>query len=67
MHRRRREMGLTQAEVCERSGLDRSYLSGIEHGKRNPSMNAMWDLAEALQCGLKELIETTERLVQDGA
>ena len=41
--------GLSQEELAARSGLDRTYLSSTERGKRNISLKAMHSLATALK------------------
>lgn len=53
----RKEKDLSQEELAERSGLNRPYISGIEKGKRNVSLEVMEKLAEALEVGIGELIE----------
>lgn len=40
---------ITQAELADRSGLDRSYLSLIEGGRRKPSIDALEKIASALE------------------
>ena len=40
--------GLQQKELAERAGLDASYLSLIEMGKRTPSLSAITKLSKAL-------------------
>lgn len=45
-HRRRRN--LSQEELGFRSGLHRTYVSGIERGRRNPTLDSILKLAEAL-------------------
>lgn len=40
--------GLTQAELAERMGVDRAYVSGLELGQRNPTIVTLWHTAEAL-------------------
>lgn len=42
----REAVGLTQAELAEKSGLARSYLSAVENGARNISSDALWSLAD---------------------
>lgn len=48
--RRRMEMGITQEELSEISGLHRTYVSGIERGDRNPTIDIVFTLARALRC-----------------
>lgn len=45
----RKEKGFSQDELAERSGLNRPYISGIEQGKRNVSLEVIEKLAEALE------------------
>jgi transcriptional regulator with XRE-family HTH domain len=51
----RNQQGLSQLELAERSGLNRSYVSGIEQGKRNVSLEVMEKLARALGVEIKDL------------
>jgi transcriptional regulator with XRE-family HTH domain len=44
----RREKGLTQEAVEERSGFSQQYLSGLERGRRNPTIVTLYELAQAL-------------------
>ena len=44
----RREKGLTQEQVEERSGFSQQYLSGLERGRRNPTVVTLYELAQAL-------------------
>lgn len=46
--RLRKAAGVTQDEFAHRLGVARSYMSGIETGKRNPSI----DLVEAMAAAL---------------
>lgn len=46
---RRKELGLTQAEVAERLGISRPVVAEIENGKREPGLGVMSRLAEALE------------------
>lgn len=52
----RREKGLTQEQVEARSGFSQQYLSGLERGKRNPTVITLYDLAQALGVSHVELI-----------
>ncbi|MEH6809394.1 MAG: helix-turn-helix transcriptional regulator [Hyphomonas oceanitis] len=44
----RREKHLTQEEVEARSGFSQQYLSGLEQGRRNPTIVTLYELARAL-------------------
>ena len=45
---RRKELGLKQAEVCERAGINDKYLSCIERATSIPSLEVVMRLALAL-------------------
>ena len=45
---RRKELGLRQAEVCERAGINDKYLSCIERATSIPSVEVVMRLALAL-------------------
>ncbi len=51
----RAERGYSQDELAEKADLDRTYLSGIERGVRNPGIKAVLKLARGLRIGLDEL------------
>jgi transcriptional regulator with XRE-family HTH domain len=55
--RLRREKGLTQEQIEERSGLSQQYLSGLERGKRNPTVITLYELAQALGVSHIELVK----------
>ena len=44
----RDEVGISQEELAGRSGLDRTYISGIERGRRNPSVRFLQRVSDAL-------------------
>jgi transcriptional regulator with XRE-family HTH domain len=44
----RLEVGVSQEELAHRAGLDRTYVSSCERGKRNVSLETIVKLAEAL-------------------
>ena len=45
----RKQRNLTLAELSMRSGLTTAHLSMIERGKRQPSMQSIQKIADALQ------------------
>lgn len=55
VRRRRRELDLSQEELAERADLHRTYVSDIERGDRNPSLENVEKLAKALDLKVSEL------------
>lgn len=53
----RKERGWSQEELAERSGLSQQYLSGLERGKRNPTIVTIYELAAALKVSHLELVK----------
>ena len=53
--------GYSQEYLAEKSGLHRTYISGIERQKRNPTVSIIQDLAIALDIEPYELIKEVER------
>jgi transcriptional regulator with XRE-family HTH domain len=51
----REESKLSQEQLGERAALDRTYISGVERGLRNPSLLAIAQIADALELSLSEL------------
>lgn len=51
LRRLRTARELTQEQLAHGSGLDRTYVGAVENGRRNLSLQAMWQLADALQVG----------------
>ncbi|CDI11923.1 helix-turn-helix domain-containing protein [Agrobacterium pusense] len=58
----RRERSLSQEELSFRSGLTRAYLSGLEAGRRNPTIVSLHKLAEALGVDIESLVRSTKKL-----
>ena len=48
MIKARREAGLTQKELAERTGLQQSNISRIENGNGNPSLETLNKIAQGL-------------------
>ena len=55
--RLRRERGISQEELSFRSGFGRAYLSGLETGKRNPTIVSLWEIASALDAKPVDLLQ----------
>jgi len=48
VRRRREKLGLSQEELGYKAGLHRTYVSLLERGRRNPSLNVVAALARGL-------------------
>ena len=51
----RRERGLSQEELAHRATVHQTYLSGVERGRRNPSVMVLARLASALESDIEDL------------
>lgn len=51
------EKGFSQEELSLRAGLDRSYISMVERGKRNPTLIVIFKICEVLNIEPKSLVE----------
>lgn len=56
LQRLRREAGLSQEELADRSGVHQTYLSGVERGVRNPTVTVLQKIAVALGLDIDELV-----------
>ncbi len=57
IRRRRDEFGMSQEALAFEAEMTASYLSQIEGGKRNPSLEALHRLSCALRLDLEELLK----------
>jgi CheY-like chemotaxis protein len=55
--RSRSALGISQEELAARAGLHRTYVSDVERGVRNPSLESVQKLAGALEVSLPMLFE----------
>lgn len=58
----REQTGLSQEALAHRAGLDRTYVSGIERGRRNPTIRTAQRLADALGSGLDVMFATARTI-----
>lgn len=64
---RRDALNLSQNELAEKSGLNRSYIGDFERGGRSISMKNLSRLAQALDLSTSKLVWLAERkLSSDG-
>ncbi|MFB6285149.1 MAG: cobalamin-dependent protein [Candidatus Bipolaricaulia bacterium] len=52
----RRARDWSQQALADASGLDRTYISAVEHGKQNLTIGAMLKLAQALDVDIPDLV-----------
>ena len=50
---------LTQQQLADASGLDRTYVSLVEHGKQNLTIAAVLKIADALDVSISDLLGPT--------
>jgi len=54
---RREELGFTQAQLAEQTGVNPSYIGLLERGERVPSLDVLVELVAALDLSLTELFD----------
>jgi transcriptional regulator with XRE-family HTH domain len=54
---RRLKNDLSQEVLAERADLDRTYISGLERGVRNPSLTALVKLGNGLGVTVDEMLQ----------
>lgn len=57
MKKLRKERGWSQEVLAGETGLDRTYISGIERKVKNPTVTVVERVADALDCTLGELLD----------
>jgi len=70
VRRLRKQKSMTQDNVVERTGMKRTYMSKVENGRLEPTLNSLFRLADALEVDVIELFSSerelmTERLLAD--
>jgi transcriptional regulator with XRE-family HTH domain len=55
--RGRERKGITQERLAELSGFSQQYISGLEQGRRNPTVVTVYELARALGVNHIELLK----------
>ncbi len=53
----RKLKGISQETLADMAGLDRTYISGIEKGKRNVSIETVEKLSQALNVRVRDFFE----------
>jgi transcriptional regulator with XRE-family HTH domain len=60
LQRLRREKGLSQEELAHSARVHQTYLSGVEGGKRNPSIGVLERITTALGVDIEELFRQSK-------
>jgi transcriptional regulator with XRE-family HTH domain len=63
----RERLEISQEELAFRAELDRTYVSGIERGRRNPSLKSMQRVAAVLNLSLDQVFVLARKLAEKGA
>ena len=58
----REKKGLTQERLAEISGFSQQYISGVEQGRRNPTIITLYELAASLGVSHLELVRPVKGL-----
>lgn len=56
------ERGISQEELGFRSGMDRTFVGGIERGERNPTYETLVKLSGGLDVAPQEIVARAEEL-----
>jgi transcriptional regulator with XRE-family HTH domain len=67
VRRYRKLRGMTQEQLALEAGMERSYVSDLERGQRNPSVRALGRLAYALSIEPRALLDARPTDVPEGA
>jgi transcriptional regulator with XRE-family HTH domain len=62
----RQQTGLSQVEFGEKCGFYQTYLSRVENGKANPTINALEVVANALGLTVFDLFDTIHAIERTG-
>ncbi len=53
----RNQIGLSQEKLALKAGIDRTYLAGIESGKRNATIISLEKIINALEISMKDFFD----------
>ncbi|MGE4447462.1 MAG: helix-turn-helix domain-containing protein [Azospira sp.] len=61
---KRKEAGLSQEKLALDVGLERTFISMLERGQRQPTLTTLLKIAPALRCSAADLVREVEGLLQ---
>lgn len=62
VRRHRVLLRLSQEELADRAGIDRTYISGVERGVRNPTLDVMQRITHGLGIDLDVVFATAREI-----
>jgi transcriptional regulator with XRE-family HTH domain len=65
IRRFRKEHGMSQEALADKAGLDRTYISGVERGVRNITLDSLDQIIRALEVNYKTFFDVVSREVND--
>ena len=57
MRKIRLEKQMSQGDICRKLGVDRSYISNMESGNKNPTLSTITKIARALNVPVDRLLK----------
>lgn len=60
IRRLRRERGWSQEVLSGLAGIGRTHLTMIENGSKNANLDTLWQIADALEVRMSEMIRMVE-------
>lgn len=57
---RRIQLGISQESLADKCGFDRTYISMLERGKRNPSILNLIRISKGLEISISELTKVID-------
>jgi transcriptional regulator with XRE-family HTH domain len=67
VQQRRNQLGLTQQQLADRAELHRTYISDVERGARNLSLESIYQISKGLSLRASTLFAQAEDGAQDSA
>ena len=62
----RQQRGVTQDELAGKASLHRTYISDVERGTRNLSLNSLHRISAALETPLSEIFKQAQETINAG-
>jgi len=65
LRERRKNIKFSQEKLSQESGLDRTYISLLERGLRQPSLTSILQLSKALKVSSVEIVSAVETMINE--